>query len=79
MQFCLVSACSSEAFPNKTEASSPESGVKIAALQPELSCNKNIAFSKTLGETVIWGRTPNAHGKDKNTYQVDVGGILFKG
>ena len=79
MQFWLVSARSSEAFPNKTEASSLESGVKIGALQPELSCNKNITVPKKLGETVIWGRTPNANGKDKNTYQVDVGGILFKG
>ena len=79
MQFCLVSECSSEAFPNKTEASSLESGVKIGAPQPELSCNKDIALHKKAGETVTWGRGSNANGKDKNTYQVDVGGILFKG
>ena len=79
MQFCLVSARSSEAFPNKTEASSLESGVKIGEPQPELSCNKNIAFPKQAGETETWGRRFNANEKDKNTYQVDVGGILFKG
>ena len=77
MQFCLVSACSSLAFPNKTEASSLESGVKIGSLQPELSCNKNIAFPNKLGETVKWSKRHNANGKDKNTYQVDVGGILI--
>ena len=68
--------CSSEAFLNKTEASSLESGVRIGALQPELSCDKNIAFPK---KTVTGGRGTNANGKDKKTYQVDVGGILFKG
>ena len=79
MQFCLVSARSSEAFPNKTEASSLESGVKIGAPRPELSCNKDIALHKKAGKAVTWGKRFNANGKEKNTYQVDVGGILFKG